>query len=189
MNSKKQLNYRRNKEEAELFPKVWHKSLGDEEVFSFVTYCLPMSEIIYEILSRYIDENKKFELRLSSRYLNKTKNIFPGFYSDRERIIVLLNRFKRDDRNWDELFYWIGFLSKKKGHPYMHFFLGILFLDQYIQKMDQEIWIQKSISQLSKALRHIKHTECRKALGALLAFAHYLDNDFDTSMKIVKEAA
>ncbi len=190
MNSKKRMSYRKMKEEAELFPKVWNKTLEDEEVFSFIAHSLPLSEVIYEILARYVDDSKRFELSLSSRYLNNTRKIFPGYYSDKERTVVLLNRFKNEKRNWSELFYWVGFLSERKRHPHVHFLLGVLFLDQYINNLGQNIWIEKSISQLIKSQKHITHPECQKALRALLAFAHYMNQDYETSMEeLVGEAA
>ena len=163
------------------FPKIWERECDEESVFSYIGYNFPLQDVLSKLLQQFIMPDKKEDLRLGGSYLFHTKKIFPGYYSDRERIIVILNRFK-DSGNFEELNYWLEFQSSQKNHPFSNLLLGVLFLNEYLLNLSEDVWLHKAIFQLEKVKPSLKNELSTQTLYAVLAFSYYMSNEFDKSI-------
>lgn len=168
-------------QDAENFPQIWSLQISEENIFPLIAYGFPLHRILAHLLQRFIKPFGHDELNLSTRYLNQTQNICPAYYSDRERAIVILNKF-RNNEEWEKLFHWLSFFPEEGYHPHMHLMLGIIFLDKFISKTDQVIWLKESIHHLKAAENWVESENTKKALSAIQALACYLDKDFDKAM-------
>ncbi len=124
-----------------LYPQLWRYELSEDTVFPLIAYRFPLHRVLSSVMQRFIKHCQVDELTLSSRYLQNTEKIFPAYYSDRERAVVILNRFKNNEK-WEELFNWLSFFSERGHHPHMHLMLGVLFLNKYLHCTHQEIWLK-----------------------------------------------
>lgn len=167
--------------DAREFPTLWQYQLSEDTVFPLIAYRFPLHRVLERLLQKFIKNQQSCELLLSSRYLYETNKIHPGYYSDRERAVVILNRFDNNQK-WEELFYWLSFFSERGHHPHMHLMLGILFLDKYLNSTHQEIWLTQSIHHLRRVENWVEREDSQKALNAIQALAHYLNRDFDRAM-------
>jgi hypothetical protein len=163
------------------FPQIWKRECDEESIFSFIAYNFPMQDVLSKLLQQYISIDKKENLRLSGSYIFHTKKIFPGYYSDRERIIVILNRFK-DSEDLEGLDYWLEFQSPKKSHPYANLLMGVLFLNEYLLNLSEDVWLHRAIFQLEKVKPTLKNENASQTINALLAFSYYMSNEFDKSV-------
>ena len=163
------------------FPQIWKRECDEESLFSFIGYNFPLQDVLSKLLQKYISIDKKENLRLSNSYLFHTKKIFPGYYSEKERIIVILNRFKNTE-DFEELDYWLDFQSKTTKHPFKNLLLGVLFLNEYLLNLSEDIWLNRAIFQLEKVRQIIKQENTILTLNALLAFSYYMSNEFDKSV-------
>lgn len=172
----------KRKKEEELFPQVWNLNLCEESVFSFIAHDMPMEKVLEKLVRKFIGPEKAVDLKLSWRYLFNTHKNFPGYFSDREKTVVIFNRFRTQDRDWSQLFYWVSFLSEEKDHPYTHLLLSVMFLDQYINHLHQEIWLEQSLKHLHMIETAFSLPESKRAIEALLAFGYYMQRDFNRSL-------
>ena len=163
------------------FPNIWKRECDEESVFSFIGYNFPLQDVLSKLLQNYISIDKKENLRLSNSYLFHTKKIFPGYYSDRERIIVILNRFQNSE-DFEELDYWLEFQYPKTSHPSANLLMGVLFLNEYLLNLKEDVWLHRAIFQLENVRPIIKQENTILTLNALLAFSYYMSNEFDKSV-------
>jgi hypothetical protein len=163
------------------FPQIWKRECDEESIFSFIAYNFPLQDVLSKLLQQFITPDKKEDLRLGGSYLFHTKKIFPGYYSDRERIIVILNRFK-DSEDFTELDYWLEFQSPQKTHPYANLLMGVLFLNEYLLNLKEDVWLHRAIFQLEKVKPTLKNENATLTLNAVLAFSYYMTNEFDKSI-------
>jgi hypothetical protein len=167
--------------EKRIFPQIWNFQDDEESVLSFIAYNFFIQDVISKLLKKFISPEKKDNFRLSGEYLGHVDKICPGYYSHRERIVVILNRFN-DVKYIDELSYWVEFQSSEQDHPLTDLVLGMLYLNAYLNNLDHEILLHKSILHLSKAEPVIKKEASKNALKAVLAFSYYMSRDFDKSV-------
>lgn len=163
------------------FPQLWNFNLSEETVFALIAFDFPLHRVIMNLLQRFVRPGLEHELRLSSRYLCNTEKICPAYYSDRERAVVILNRFQSSNE-WETLFRWMSCFSERGYHPHMHLMLGILFLNKYLSHMHQDIWLIEAIHHLRRAEAWVKNPDCQKALSAVQALAWYLRRDFEKAL-------
>jgi hypothetical protein len=185
--AKSKVSWVDQKREESLFPQIWQMELNDEAFFSYLAYSFPLDEVLSKLLQKFIGPKKKDFLKLSWSYLEATQKVTPVYYSERERIVVLLNRFKSPDRDWDQLFNWLSFSAPGTQHPYAHLFLGVLFLDHYLRHLDQEAWLIKATSHLKLVERTLELEECIHASRALLAFSFYLKREYASSLSFLDD--
>jgi hypothetical protein len=167
--------------DAREFPQLWHLHLSEDNVFPLIAYDFPLHRVLTNLLQRFIKPGAEHELRLSSRYLINTRKVCPAYYSDRERAVVILNRFQ-NNQEWEELFHWVSFFSERGYYPHMHFMLGVIFLDKYLHQTHQDIWLKQSIHHLRKVENWVEREDSRKALSSVQALAFYLNRDFDRAL-------
>jgi hypothetical protein len=60
--------------------------------------------------------------------------------------------------------------------------LGIIFLDQYLSKTHQDIWLIEAIHHLGRAEPWLEREDSQQALAALQALAFYLNRDFEKAL-------
>lgn len=171
--------------DAREFPQIWQFNLNEETVFSLIAYDFKLHRTLNLLLQRFISPGLEDELRLSSSYLFNTEKIFPAYYSDRERAVVMLNRFKAS-KDMEELFKWVSFFTHQGYHPYLHLLLGVLFLDRYLSQLNQKIWLQEAIQHLRRVGNWVRNHDCQKALSAVQALAWYLNQDFEKASGCLK---
>lgn len=175
---RKQQEERQNRRE---FPELWKMDLSEESVFSFIAYTYPLHRVLKNLLQKFVGPCDGKGLLLSERYLSKTSKLCPAAYSDRERSVVILNRFKANE-DWEKLFGWLGFYTDHGSHPEMHFMLGVMYLDRFLKEMDQTIWLEQSIIQFERMGEWSDREDFLKAMDALRAFAHYMNRDFSGAL-------
>lgn len=91
-------------------------------------HCFPFNRTIKRILGRFYHPNTCKELLVSSRYLYESRRVFHAYYSDRERIIVQLNRYlERGDI--EQFIKWLPFYEQKSHLHLIHLIIGVFFLD------------------------------------------------------------
>ncbi len=164
-----------------LFPQLWKYQITEDSVFPLIAYGFPLHRVLKTLLQRFIKHEQVDDLILSSQYLYNTEKICPAYYSDRERSVVILNRFNNNNK-WEELFNWISFFSERGHHPHMHLMLGIMFLNKYLHCTHQDVWLKQSIHHLLRVENWVEREDTRKALSSVQALAHYLNRDFDKAM-------
>ena len=163
------------------FPKIWERECDEESVFSYIGYNFPLQDVLSKLIQKFIPIDKKENLTLSKSYLFHTKKIFPGYYSDRERTVVLYNRFQ-ENVDYIKLGKWLEFQSDDSNQPFTNLLLGVLFLNEYLLNLNDEIWLHRAIFQLEKVKAKIFHKNSRLTLNAVLAFSYYMSNEFDKSV-------
>ena len=166
------------------FPQIWKKEISEEAIFSFVGYNFRLERNLAKLIQSYVAPDTKELLRLSENYLNRTDSVFPGYYSDRERVIVILNRF-RESKSIDGLCKWIEFSSSEGNQGYNHFLLGVLNLNEFLVSLCEGNLLSNAIIHLSRARDGFQEERSLEAIRAVLAFAHYMNNDFNKSLKIL----
>jgi hypothetical protein len=174
--------------DAKEFPSIWRFNVTEETIFAFVAYNFPLESTLKKLIQSYITYEKEDEIRLSSRYLFNTEKIFPGYYSDRERLVVLFNRFK-DTRQMSELQKWIDHSDREEDSGYIHLLFGILLLNEFLVNLKAEETLLSAIHHLSEALSTTRESSPLKALNAVLAFAHYMNRDFESSIRTLRPSA
>lgn len=168
-------------------PQIWRMPLNETNVFSMLAYIFPFNMVIKKILQKFFRMEDRRNLKLSSSYLQVTQNIFPGYYSDRERIIVMLNRY-RVTGDLENFVKWLPFHSDKTSVHLIHLMVGLFFLDQYLNNLSKDEFLIISLSHFQKGQRNFQTIEARLAFHTLIAFAHYMNRDFQVSrLRIVED--
>ena len=60
--------------------------------------------------------------------------------------------------------------------------MGVLFLNEYLLNLKEDVWLHKAIFQLEKVKPTLKNENASLTLNALLAFSYYMSNEFDKSV-------
>jgi hypothetical protein len=136
-----------------------------------------LNHILKNFLGNYVLKEESISLKLNTKLSYRVEKIFPGYLSDRERLVVILNQFqKNQDR--EKLIYWTDFFDGRKTDYTVHYFLGLMSLNEFLKDVGHRHWLLKSISHFKMA--HEKVTiEC-------LAFTHYLNRDYGNSLRYIK---
>lgn len=177
---KQKSNYLKERE----FPHIWKAKWDLDQLLSMILKDISL----HRALSRVILESfrplksNSCTLNLSQKYLHNTKNILPSYYSDRERIIVIINRYNSE--SFDEnLIYWSNFFCKKDSSTEIQLVLGILLLDHSLKKDLNREKIKDSISYIESANSRRQPIKYKHLNSAILAFAYYLIDDLEKSLK------
>lgn len=166
-------------------PKLWDMELTEENFFSYLVLFFPANHLIIRILRQSVSQTEVKNLLLSWGQVYQLQAVYPAYYSDREKIILLLNhyRFKRDIDKIVEL---IHFFEEDSQSCYWKLFIGLIFLDLYLNNLEAENLLDSSISHLGDVDRLVKREESQKAAGALLAFCYYMKKEFQKSSLCLK---
>jgi hypothetical protein len=168
-------------------PNLAFRDLTEETYFAALADNFPLHRVLRKILNRYIESETGKELRATSKYLYVTRNIFPGYYSDKERIIALLNRY-RSKVNLFEVIEWSEFQTDPETFHYIHFLVGLIAFDNYLEfyeegRSTKPHCLEVAIHHLQKAKSGFRHSSAVLATNGVLAFAHYMNQDFSASLK------
>ncbi|MBA2404588.1 MAG: hypothetical protein H0V66_07445 [Bdellovibrionales bacterium] len=168
-------------------PRIHEFKIDEQSIFAMLAYHFPLHPVIKNILQRFIDQDYKKALSLSPRYLYETQNIFPGYYSDRERIVAMMNRFKAT-RDINEFIEWVQFQTNEATFHYLHFLIGIILLDHYLENdCTKNECLDISIHHLEKAAIKFVRDDSKKTSNGLIAFGHYLNRDFERSASYLQD--
>jgi hypothetical protein len=189
-NSKKILRqrFKQRREEVldeRLTPAIWKFPLNERNVFKMLAYTFPINETITKILQRFFTPEGHRTLLLSSRYLFESKKISPFYYSDRERIVVMLNRLRATE-DYHEFVNWLSFQKTKQNQHLLFLIGGVIFLDQYLDNLDSEHLLNTAIKYLYKAHHRHESEESSMAYSSLMAFCLYMKQDFKGSISYLK---
>lgn len=165
-----------------LSPQIWKMPLTEANVFGMLAYTFPFNHVILKILQRFYKKMGAKKLLLSSRYLFESHKIFPGYYSDRERIVVMLNRY-RSNGNIEEFVKWLPFNQDQSFSHLIHLMIGVFFLDQYLSQLNNQKLLTIAISHMEKGKGKFKSVEAHLAFSSLIAFGHYMNKEFENSME------
>lgn len=168
-------------------PQIWTLPLNETTVFSTLAYVFKFNYVIERILQKFFGPEDRKRLLLSEKYLQLSRHIFPGYYSDRERIIVMLNRYQLTG-DLEGFVKWLPFHKDKGNFHLVNLMLGLFFLDQYLNNLRREELLSISLSHLVKGQSRFKTIEAKLAFNTLIAFARYMNQDFQGSkLHIVNE--
>lgn len=167
-------------------PQIWRFPLNEENVFSMLAHCFPFNYVLVRILTRFFPVNHSQNLLLSSKYLYESKHIFAGYYSDRERIVVMLNRY-RVSENLDEFISWLPFFERKGSLHLIHLMIGVFFLDQYLSDLGNRTLLLVAISHLEKGKGRFRTYQAHLAFSSLIAFGHYMNQEFEDSLDYLEK--
>ncbi len=165
-------------------PKLHEKEISEETVFGFLAYGCKFHHVINKIFQKYISENHGSTLQVSNVYLYFTRKIFPGYYSDRERMVAMLNRYKQNE-NFEDFLSWTDYFSSSRYGQYIHLMIGVFILDIYLQNLKNFQRLNLAIIHLEKAQKSFKLEGSKLAFNTLLAFCYYLREDFDSSVRLL----
>ena len=168
------------------FPEINRMKVFEGSIFAMLAYRFPLNPVISRIIQRFISDEHLKELILSPRYLHDNKKTYPRYYSERERIVVIMNRFCVSG-NINEFISWIQFQTDKSTFHYIHLMIGVNFLDHYLDRpfrRDESLDI--SIRYLEKASLNFSSEESKLTINSLLAFGHYMNRDFVKSAGYLK---
>ncbi len=161
------------------FPRINKMKIDEESIYAMLAYCFPLNPVISRILQRFISNTHMKELILSPRYLFSTQKMCPKYYSDRERIVAIMNRY-RVQGNIYEFINLVQFQSDKSTFHYIHLLIGIIFLNHYIDGSSyKDECLLISIRHLEKANRNFEREDSKLTTKSLIAFAYYLFRDFE----------
>lgn len=168
------------------YPEIWRLTVSEETVFSMLTHDFEFCPVIRKILEKSYPSKSQTRLLLSAKYLDTTRRIFPGYYSDRERIVVMLNRYLLS-RNIREFIKWLPYFEDRKSAHIVRLMIGVFYLDRYLDNLYDKNLLSLTIMHLQKAFRGFKTQEGKTACGGLIAFAHYMNNEFQDSMSVLHD--
>lgn len=168
-----------------LHPEIWKRELNENSLFSMLAHMVPINSTIKKVLVRYYPRVESKGLLLSAIYLKATYDIFPAYYSDRERLIVMLNRARHLD-DLDQLVEWSDYHNNEFGGHYLHLMIGIYYLDRFVNDLSSKYCLKMALHNLLMAKKDFKTQEAHLAFNGLLALAHYLNQDFEESSNVVK---
>ncbi len=167
------------------FPRLWRREISEESVFALISYHMPLRPVLIKLMQKFIDEEKKNELLLSLHFQGRTRGVFPGYYSDKEKTLLLMNQFLDERKKWEGPLRWISNLDERREHPFVHLILGVALLDQYLLRLHQEIWLKEGLKHLKIALDYMERDESRKAIKALLSFGYYMKEEYEASAQFL----
>jgi len=167
------------------FPRLWRREISEESVFALLSYHMPLRPVLIKLMQKFIDEEKKNELLLSLHFQGRTRGVFPGYYSDKEKTLLLMNQFLDERKKWEGPLRWISYLDERREHPFVHLILGVALLDQYLLRLHQEIWLKEGLKHLKIALDYMERDESRKAIKALLSFGYYMKEEYEASAQFL----
>lgn len=176
--------YRRESEDNGLFPRIWEFPVTEETVFSLLAYLFPFNHLIVRILREAIPSDFKGELLLRRKVY--CKNLFPGYYSDHERLVIVMNRY-REDHDVEDVINWLGYYGKEETPSrYWNLIIGLIFLDLYLKDLRQGNLLTRAIKHLGMVDAWVENEDSKYATGSLLAFCYYMNQDFDESLICLK---
>lgn len=163
-----------------LCPSMWKMPINEQTVFSMLAYSFPFNHVILQILRKFFDLSGQTQLLVSSKYLYYSQNVFPGYYSDREKIVMILNRY-RSSGDLQDFVKWLPFYADKSSGHLLHLMIGVFYLDQYLTNLKKINYLYISLDHLSKGQKDFENLESRLAFNGLIAFAHYMNQQFEIS--------
>jgi hypothetical protein len=163
-------------------PKIWKFSLTEENVFALLGHCFPFNHVIKNIICRFYQKCNSKSLLVSSKYLYEARKTLPSYYSDRERIVVQLNKYLITG-NLDQFVQWLPFYSEKKCSHLIHLMIGVFFLDRYLENLENDSLLKISITHLERGKSSFSTAEAHLVFTSLIAFAHYMNREFEHSLK------
>lgn len=155
-------------------------TLTEESVFSMLAHFFPLNHLLVKILQQCVSETVGKTILLSWKQVHLIDRTFPGYFSDKEKIIVLLNhyRFYNETGKLCEL---ISHSSEEKEHRFWKLIFGFIFLDLYLNDLKSQTILEKAIDQLSKVQSLLIMKESQSIVSAVLAFCYYMQSDFKKS--------
>ncbi len=161
----------------------------EESVFIMLAHEISFTPSLQRLLLRFFPESDSSELCQGGNSLTRARNIFPGYYSDRERIVVMLNQY-RISGDFQEFVDWLPFYEERESKKMLHLLLGIFLLDEYLLHLNNSNILELSIVHLERAQCTFQTMQANLAYSSLLAFAYYMDQNFEkSSMTLIKKAA
>lgn len=182
---KNEISRREMRTEDITYPKLSDMPLTEESFFSTLAHFFPVNHLIIRIMRDSISQSTAKDLLLNWGQVWEYQSVFPGYYSDREKIILLLNhyRFKKDKEKLLEL---LHYSDEETHNHFWRLIIGLIFLDMYLQDLKSEYLLDRSIFQLGEADLIVEREDSHQTLGALLAFCYYMKKDFSKSMICLK---
>lgn len=165
-------------------PCLWQMPLTETNVFSMLAYVFPFNGVIQKILQKYFRREDRRKLMVSSYYLHATQRINPAYYSDRERMIVMLNRY-RVTGDLDSFIRWLPFHEDRGSAHLIHMMIGVFFLDHYILNLHRTEVLLIALDHLQRGRKRFVTAEAHLAFNSLIAFAHYMNHEFSVSRTFV----
>ena len=166
-------------------PKLSEIPLTEENVFGMLAHFFPVNHLIIRILKQSVSPVQVKSLLLSWGQVFKLQTVFPAYYTDREKIILLLNHY-RFHRDVDKLLEFLYYSEEETQNCYWRLIIGLIFLDLYLDNLHSEYLLERSIYQLGEVDKMVHREDSRKAVGALLAFCYYMQKDFEKSSMCLK---
>ncbi len=162
-------------------PSIWALPIDEENVLKLLGYCFPINPIIKKIIQRFYDSTGHRSLLLSSRFIFSMRNVPPIYFSDRERFVVMLNRF-RNNEDKEEFFKWLPLYQKNGQEHLLYLVIAILVLDHYLDNLSSVHLLEFSVKYLNRSFLHLETSQGQLTLSTLLAFCLYMRRDFKSSI-------
>lgn len=168
-------------------PEIWRFTLNETNVFAMLGHCFPLNRTLKRIITRFFKRADSRQLLISSRYLYEARHVFPAYYSDRERLVVQLNKFQQNS-DLDELVNWLPFYHEAGKLHLVHLMIGVLFLNEYLSHLHRKPLLESALYHLKKARYNYETHDGHLAFTSLIAFGHYMHQDFETSLTYLDQA-
>lgn len=168
-------------------PDIWKFSLTEENVFALLGHCFPFNHVIKKIICRFYKKTDSKQLLVSRRYLYETRKAFPAYYSDRERIVVQLNKYLMTG-DLEQFVHWLPFYEEGKSAHLINLMIGVFFLDRYLENLEKESLLKIALVHLERGQASYRSPEAHLAFTSLIAFGYYMNKDFEHSLEYLDHA-
>lgn len=168
-------------------PSLKEQCLDEKCFFSMLAYNFPLHHVIVKMLRKqvsFVERNEIYHSNINTFY---TQKIFPAYYNDRERIIAILNRYRKN-ADFLELIDWSNYQERSETFHFLHFLIGIISLDYYLEFYKEgssslEKYLETSIYYFKKSESRFSEESSDAVVRKLLSFSYYMNQDFDDSLK------
>jgi hypothetical protein len=180
------LRARQDFHERRLYPAIWALPINPESILGLTYQVLPEYSVLSRLMRSYVKKEEGSSLLLCLGYVHRTKRVPLGYFSERERLVVTLNRY-RYFRDPEDLMKGAQMEDQSTSWtPLWHMVNGLVLLHEFTRSLSAAGELKKAIAHLSIADREIGHPALRQVLAAVLSFSHYMNKDFDQSFKSLR---
>lgn len=151
-----------------LFSEIWKYPVEEDNIFSMFAHDFSLHPTLNRVLLKFYPKKLCDEVILGSQ----RNSLFPGYYSDRERIVVMLGRY-RASGNLEDFINWIPYYEEREAIQLLHLSLGIIGLNECLSFSDTDL-LKISIFYLEKSRSELSSDDATLAHSALMSFSHHM---------------
>lgn len=159
-------------------------NLTEETVFSMLAYFFPVDHLILKIIRQSLGEEADKSLLLSWKQIHQMKHVFTGYYSDREKVILMLNHYVHC-QDLKKVFEVLSYLENQEENRFAKVIIGVILLDAYLGDLKSTGLLDKTVAVFENVRALMSTQKSHTILDSLLAFCFYMKKDFAKSRSLL----